>query len=65
MASFESWVKPTDPFSEKCIYAYKIKYMDVESISVYCKGIQLCSNTCFKILKKQKVCNVVTYVLIY
>jgi len=34
MDRFESLVKPTDPFSENCTYMHKIKYLDIESISM-------------------------------
>jgi hypothetical protein len=35
MGPFESLVKRTDPFSEKCTEMRKIKYIDKGSISMY------------------------------
>ena len=59
-------MKPVDPFSEKCIYVHKIKYIDVESITVYSymyyKGTQLCSNTFLKSMQCYDLC---AYLLIH
>jgi len=36
MDPFESLVKPTDPFSQKCVYIHKINYTDyISSITIY------------------------------
>jgi hypothetical protein len=50
MDPFENLVKPEESFSEKCIYMHKIKYVCIESLSMYYnlqykqfyKGTQLC-----------------------
>ena len=33
MGPFEILVKPTDPFSQKCIYIHKINYTDTDYVS--------------------------------
>jgi hypothetical protein len=66
MDPFERLVKPTDAFSEKCTKMHKIKYINIQSLSLcfdlyyrsYYSVNQLCLNTVFEILKNY-TCNMI------
>lgn len=54
----ESWVKPTEAFSERCILMHKLKYIVMEAN-------ELCPNAGIKRLKKQQIYNNIAIYTLY
>jgi len=53
MDPFESPVKPTDLFSQKCIYIHKINDTDTDYISIYLQRKPIMLKYSFQNIKKQ------------